>query len=30
MIIAKDLDVHESFIDNFRKGLQYLDEAYLR
>jgi len=30
MIIAKDLDVHENFIDNFRKGLQHLDEAHLR
>ena len=30
MIIAKDLDVHENFIDNFKKGLQHLDESHLR
>jgi hypothetical protein len=30
MIIAKDLDVNDGFIDTFKKGLQHIDETHLR
>ena len=30
MIIAKDLDVHDGFIDTFKKGLHHIDETLLR